>query len=74
MYCDKVSVTYETEAAKLLFQYKFFLLNWVKQFFRVSFVNFARVFFLIKLQAVGVQLYLKKDSGTSVFLQILRNF
>ena len=34
----------------------------------------ARVFFLIKLQASGLQLYLKGDSGTVVFLGILRNF
>ena len=36
--------------------------------------NYARVFFLIKLQASGLQLYLKRDSGTGVFLQILWNF
>ena len=34
----------------------------------------ARVFFLIKLQASGLQLYQKGDSGTVVFLEILRNF
>ena len=34
----------------------------------------ARVSFLIKLQARGLQLYLKRDSGTGVFLWILRNF
>ena len=34
----------------------------------------ARVFFLIKLQALGLQLYQKGDSGTVVFLEILRNF
>ena len=34
----------------------------------------ARVSFLIKLQASGLQLYQKRDSGTGVFLRILRNF
>ena len=34
----------------------------------------ARVSFLIKLQAWGLQLYYKGESGTSVFLWILRNF
>ena len=34
----------------------------------------ARLFFLIKLQAWGLQLYEKRGSGTSVFLWILRNF
>ena len=34
----------------------------------------ARVSFLIKLQASGVQLYLKRHSGTGVLLCILRNF
>ena len=29
---------------------------------------------LIKLQALGPQLYLKRDSGTGVYLWILRNF
>ena len=34
----------------------------------------ASVSFLIKLLAWGLQLYLKSDSGTGVFLWILRNF
>ena len=34
----------------------------------------ARVYFLIKLQAWGLQLYRKRDSDTGVFLWILRNF
>ena len=34
----------------------------------------ARVSFLIKLQALGLQLYLKRDPGTGVFLWILRKF
>ena len=34
----------------------------------------VRVSFLIKLQALGLQLYLKRDSSTSVSLQILRSF
>ena len=36
--------------------------------------NFARVSFLIKLQGKSLQLYLKRDRGTGVFLWILRNF
>ena len=34
----------------------------------------GRASFLIKLQAWGLQLYEKRDSGTGVFLWILRNF
>ena len=34
----------------------------------------ARVHFLIKLQARGLQCYWKRDSGTSVFLWTLRDF
>ena len=34
----------------------------------------ARVSFLIRFQASGLQLYLKRDSGTGVFLWILLNF
>ena len=34
----------------------------------------ARVSFLLKLQPGGLQLYLKRDSDTSVFPWILRNF
>ena len=34
----------------------------------------ARVSFIIKLQALGLQLNFKKYSGTGVFLWILRNF
>ena len=34
----------------------------------------ARASFLIKLQASGLQLYLKRDSGTAVFFWILQNF
>ena len=34
----------------------------------------AGVYFLIKLQASGLQLYERKGSGTSGFLWILRNF
>ena len=34
----------------------------------------ARVSFLIKLQASGLQLYFKKGYGTGVFLWILWNF
>ena len=34
----------------------------------------ARVSFLIKLQAWGLQLYQKRDSGTGVFLWILQSF
>ena len=34
----------------------------------------ARVTFLIKLQALGLQLYEKRDSSTDVFLWILQNF
>ena len=34
----------------------------------------ARVSFLIKLQAWGLQIYLKRDSGTGVFLWIFQNF
>ena len=33
-----------------------------------------RVSFLLKLKASGLKLYLKRDSGTDVFLWILRNF
>ena len=36
--------------------------------------TFVRVTFLIKLQAWDLQLYKKSDSGTGVFLWILRNF
>ena len=36
--------------------------------------NFARISFLIKLQAPDLQLLNKNDSGTSVFMWILRNF
>ena len=36
--------------------------------------TFARVSFLIKLQTRGLQLYEKRDSGTCVFLWILRHF
>ena len=36
--------------------------------------NCARVSFLIKLQASGLQLYYKRDSGTGVLLWNLRNF
>ena len=36
--------------------------------------TFARASFLIKLQAWDLQLYLKRGSGTGVFLRILRNF
>ena len=32
----------------------------------------ARVSFLIKLQALGLQIYLKRDSGTGVFLSVLQ--
>ena len=34
----------------------------------------GRVSFLIKLQARGLQLHLKRDSGAGVFLWILQNF
>ena len=34
----------------------------------------ARVSFSIKLQALDLQLYLKRDSGTGVFLWVLQNF
>ena len=34
----------------------------------------ARVPFLIKLQGWGLQLYQKRDSGTGIFLWMLRNF
>ena len=34
----------------------------------------ARISFLINLQAWGLQLYYKSDSGTEAFLLILRNF
>ena len=34
----------------------------------------TRISFLKKLRAPGLQLYLKRDSGTGVFLWILRNF
>ena len=34
----------------------------------------ARVSLLIKLHALGLQLYYKRDSGTGVLLWILRNF
>ena len=34
----------------------------------------VRVSLLMKLQASGLKLYLKRDSGTGVFLWILRNF
>ena len=34
----------------------------------------ARVSFLIKLQASGLQFYLKRHSGNGVFMWILRNF
>ena len=34
----------------------------------------ARVSFLIKLRDLALQLYLKKESGTGVFLRILQNF
>ena len=34
----------------------------------------VRASFLIKLQALGLQLYYKRDSDTGVFLWILRNF
>ena len=34
----------------------------------------ARVSFLIKLQALGLQLYLKRDSGTGVFLSVFAKF
>ena len=34
----------------------------------------ARASFSIKLQASGLQLHLKRDSGTVIFLLILRNF
>ena len=34
----------------------------------------ARVSFLIKLRASGLQLYLKRDPDTGVFLRILQNF
>ena len=34
----------------------------------------AKVSFIIKLQAWGLQLYLKRDSDAGVFLWILRNF
>ena len=36
--------------------------------------TYARVSFLIKLQTWGLQLYSKRDSGTSVFLWILLHF
>ena len=36
--------------------------------------TYTRVCLLIKLQAWGLQLYWKRDSGTGVFLWILRNF
>ena len=36
--------------------------------------TYAWVSFLLKLQAWGLQLYLKRISGTGVFLLILRNF
>ena len=46
--------------------------------FPVNFAKFlrtcARVSFLIKLQAWGLQLYQKRDSGAGVFLWILSNF
>ena len=35
---------------------------------------FARVSFLLNLQAWSLQLYLKRDSGKGVFLWILWNF
>ena len=34
----------------------------------------ARVFFLIKFQVSGLHLFLKRDSGTCIFLWILQNF
>ena len=34
----------------------------------------TRVSFLIKLQGSDLQFYLKRDSGTGVFLRILLNF
>ena len=34
----------------------------------------VKVSFLTKSQARGLQLYLKRESGTGVFLWILRNF
>ena len=51
---------------------------WKKVFLKISQNSqestFARVSFLIKLQALGLQLYEKRDSGVAVFLWILRNF
>ena len=36
--------------------------------------NYARIFFVIKLQATVLQVYSKRNSKTGVFLWILRNF
>ena len=36
--------------------------------------TYARIFFLINLQAWSLQPYLKRDSGKGVFLWILKNF
>ena len=51
---------------------------WKKVFLKIS-QNFlentsARVSFIIKLLAWGLQLYYKRDSGTGAFLWILQNF
>ena len=36
--------------------------------------NYARIFFVIKLQATVLQVYSKRNSKTGVFLWILRSF
>ena len=46
----------------------------LKNFTKLTGNTCARVSFLIKLQALGLKLYLKKGSGTGVFLLILRKF
>ena len=50
---------------------------WKKAFLEISQnsqENTCASLFLIKLQALALQLNLKRDSGTGVFLCILQNF
>ena len=46
----------------------------LRKFAKITGNTCVRVSFLIKLQASGLQLYLKRESGTSVFLWIFRKF
>ena len=46
----------------------------LKNFTKITEKHLCRVSFLIRLPAWDLQLYQKRDSGTGIFLWILRNY